>query len=64
MNRPTARLLAEELMDIQLGSAEDAKHLLDDAFFSADERAMVEEEIDQIADERANEDRAEKRYER
>lgn len=49
MNLPTARSIAQELMDIQLGSAEDAKALLDDHFFSADEKAMIEGEIDRIA---------------
>jgi hypothetical protein len=49
VNLVTARSLAQELMDIQMGSAEDAKNLLDDNFFSVDERTMIENEIDMIA---------------
>jgi DNA repair exonuclease SbcCD ATPase subunit len=48
VNLVTARSLAQELLDIQLGSVEDAINLLDDTL-SADERTMVEGEIRQIA---------------
>lgn len=40
--------LAQELMDIQSGSAEDAKALLDSAFDYRD-RARIEDAIDRIA---------------
>lgn len=48
ITRKVARLLAKELLDIQQGSAEDAKCLLDSEF-TARETAMIEEEIDKIA---------------
>lgn len=48
MNLVTARSLAQELLDIQLGSVEDAINLLDDSL-SVDERTMIEGEMRQIA---------------
>jgi hypothetical protein len=48
MNDLQVHAIAQELMDIQMGSAEDAIALLDDSL-TPDERRRVEGEIRQIA---------------
>jgi hypothetical protein len=51
MNAATITAIAQELMDIQMGSAEDAKNLLDDNYFDSDELWAIRKEIDRIATE-------------
>lgn len=47
MNVATAKALAQELLDIQMGSADDAKALLTDTILlSEEETGAVEEQID------------------